>query len=93
MWVAIWSLEEARADLDHPVLGARLRECTEAVLAVESRPASEILGSTDDVKLRSSMTPFARAAGLDSVFARVLEKYFDGKQDAEILRRLEQAAT
>ena len=90
---AIRSLEEAQAYLIHPILSARLRECAEAVLAVEGRSVSQIFGSPDDVKLRSSMTLFARAAGPDSVFAQVLAKYFGGEQDAETLRRLAQTAT
>lgn len=85
---AIWSLKEARACLDHSVLGARLRECAEAVRAVEGRSASEIMGNPDDLKLRSSMTLFAQVDGPDSVFAGVLAKYFGGEQDAETLRRL-----
>ncbi|MEO7717172.1 MAG: DUF1810 domain-containing protein [Capsulimonas sp.] len=85
---AIRSLEEAQAYLDHPVLGARLQQCAEAVLAVEERTASEIFGSPDDVKLQSSMTLFAQADGSGSVFTRVLEKYFDGQTDGETLRRL-----
>jgi len=87
---AIHGLDEARAYLNHPVLGARLRECAEAVLAVEGRSASEIFGPPDDVKLRSSMTLFAQADGPDSVFAQVLVRYFGGEQDAETLRRLGQ---
>ncbi|BDI33890.1 hypothetical protein CCAX7_59410 [Capsulimonas corticalis] len=85
---AIHGLEEARAYLDHPELGENLRECAEAVLAVEDRSASQIFGSPDDVKLQSSMTLFAQADGPDSVFTRVLEKYFGGQTDSETLRRL-----
>ena len=87
---AIRSLEEARRYLDHPVLGARLVECAEAILGVEGRSASEIFGYPDDLRLRSSMTLFAEAAGPDSVFVRVLEKYHGGRRDPrtlEILRR------
>lgn len=87
-YFAIQSLEEAQNYLNHPVLGARLRECAEAVLAVEGRSASEIFGSPDDRKLQSSMTLFAQAADPGSVFARVLGKYFHGEQDAQTLRRL-----
>ena len=87
---AIGSLEEARLYLEHPVLGARLQECAEAVLAVEGRSAREIMGSPDDVKLQSSMTLFAHVAGPGSVFARMLDKYFGGRQDAETPRRLKQ---
>ena len=85
---AIHDLEEARAYLSQPVLGARLRECAEAVLAAEGRSAREIMGTPDDMKLRSSMTLFAQVDGPDSVFARVLAKYFGGNQDAETRRRL-----
>ncbi len=89
---AIQSLEEASAYLDHVVLGTRLRECAEAVLAVEDKSALGIFGSPDDVKLHSSMTLFAQVDEPGSVFARVLEKYFSGKRDSETLRRLGQAA-
>ena len=85
---AIRGREEARRYLSHPVLGARLRECAEAILAIEERSASEIFGSPDDVKLQSSMTLFAQVAEPASVFGRVLEKYFAGEQDAETLHRL-----
>jgi uncharacterized protein (DUF1810 family) len=64
-WFAIRSLDEARAYLAHPVLGARLRECTRIVLDIEGRTASEIFGYPDDLKFRSSLTLFARAAGGD----------------------------
>src|SRR5882724_3520289 len=58
----IASLDEARAYLAHPVLGPRLRQCTEAVLAVADRSLHAIFGSPDDAKFRSSMTLFAEAA-------------------------------
>ena len=67
---AIKSLAEARAYLDHPVLGKRLRECAEVLLAVEGRSASAIFGYPDDLKLCSSMTLFARAAEPGSVKSR-----------------------
>ena len=85
---AIRSLDEARAYLDHPVLGARLRECAEAVLGVEGRSAHDILGSPDDFKLRSCATLFARAAGKESVFHRLLDKYYEGEPDDRTVRRL-----
>jgi uncharacterized protein (DUF1810 family) len=75
---AIASLDEARAYLAHPVLGPRLRECADALLAVEGKSAEEILGYPDDLKLRSSMTLFARAADDPDVFEAVLERYYDG---------------
>ncbi len=78
---AVKSLEEARHYLRHPVLGARLTECTEAILALKGRSASDIFGYPDDMKLQSSMTLFALAAGPGSVFLRVLDRYYGGKQD------------
>ena len=77
---AIKSLDEARAYLAHPVLGPRLLECAEAVLAVEGRSASDIFGSPDDLKLRSSATLFA-AVYPKSAFDRLLDKYYGGVPD------------
>jgi len=86
---AIKSIEEARQYLNHPVLGARLLECTETVLAVEGRSVSEIFGYPDDLKLKSSMTLFAAVAeNPHSVFSSVLEKYFQGEQDDRTLQLL-----
>lgn len=86
---AIKSREEARQYLVHPLLGSRLQECAEAVLAVEGRSVAEIFGTPDDRKLKSSMTLFASAAGPGSVFARILDKYFHGERDAGTLHLLE----
>jgi uncharacterized protein (DUF1810 family) len=88
MHYAIKSIDETRAYLNHPVLGPRLRECAEAVLAVEGRTASEIFQYPDDLKLMSSMTLFAAASEPGSVFVRVLDKYFAGKQDERTLQLL-----
>ncbi len=82
---AIGSLAEARAYLDHPVLGPRLVECSAAVLAVSGRSAHEIFGSPDDLKLRSSMTLFAHVSPPHSVFHQVIARYFDGHPDAATL--------
>jgi uncharacterized protein (DUF1810 family) len=79
---AIRSLEEAQAYRSHPVLGPRVIECAEAVLAVDGRSAHDIFGSPDDMKLRSSATLFASVAEANSVFHRLLDKYFDGEPDA-----------
>ena len=89
-YYAIKSIEEARQYLHHPVLGTRLLECTETVLAVEGRSVSEIFGYPDDVKLKSSMTLFAYVAEPRSVFVRILDKYFHGEQDARTLDLLEE---
>jgi len=85
---AISSLDEARAYLDHPLLGERLRECTEIVNALTHRTAEAIFGYPDDMKFRSSMTLFARAAEEGSVFQRALDIYFSGEMDAETLKRI-----
>ena len=78
---AIKSVAEAKAYLSHPVLGARLVECCEALMQVENRSAAEIFGSPDDLKLRSCVTLFAHTTATGSVFERVLEKYFQGARD------------
>jgi uncharacterized protein (DUF1810 family) len=79
---AIASLEEARAYLDHPVLGARLRESAAAVLASNAPSAAAIFGELDATKVRSSMTLFHRAMPAEPVFAAVLARYYDGIPDA-----------
>lgn len=84
---SIKSEAEAKAYLEHPLLGARLRECFAAVRNIDARSAPEIFGSPDDLKLRSSATLFAAVSG-EAVFEDVLQKYFDGKPDDETLRRL-----
>src|SRR6187402_866073 len=78
---AIGSLEEARAYLEHPVLGPRLVECAQALLAHEGLSAREILGDLDAAKLRSSMTLFAAVAPEQPTFSLVLERYFKGDPD------------
>jgi uncharacterized protein (DUF1810 family) len=85
---AIGSLDEARAYLAHPVLGPRLRQCTELVNRVEGRAIGAILGYPDDLKFRSSMTLFARAAPDEPVFTEALAKYFAGEADPLTLERV-----
>lgn len=77
----IASLAEAQAYWRHPVLGGRLRECVGLLLAVRGRTALQILGAPDDLKLRSSLTLFARAAPGEVLFRRALQTYFDGLPD------------
>ena len=89
---AIKSEAEARRYLDHPVLGPRLVECAETLLGLAGPSASDIFGYPDDLKLRSSMTLFARVSGPGSVFARVLDKYYGGVADAQTLGILDQLA-
>jgi uncharacterized protein (DUF1810 family) len=78
---AIASLAEARAYLEHPVLGPRLRECAGILAGLSGRSALEIFGVIDAMKLRSSMTLFARAAPEERLFQQVLDAYFDGVSD------------
>ena len=87
----ITGLAEARAYLDHPTLGARLRECAAVVLALDGSSAYDIFGSPDDLKLRSCATLFAQVSEPRSVFQQLLEKYYDGEQDPATLRLLESA--
>lgn len=86
---AIKSKEEAREYLAHPVLGARLLECTETILAFAGRTVSAIFGFPDDLKFKSSMTLFSQVSEADSVFARILDRYFDGEQDMRTLELLQ----
>jgi uncharacterized protein (DUF1810 family) len=85
---AISGMEEARAYLEHPVLGPRLRECTGIVVGVEGRSVEEIFGYPDDLKFHSSMTLFAKAAAEAGVFGEALEKYFGGEMDRGTLERI-----
>jgi uncharacterized protein (DUF1810 family) len=80
-YYAIRSREEAGQYLRHPVLGARLVQCAQAVLALDGSSALEIFGSPDNLKFRSSMTLFASVAQDEPVFGQVLEKFFDGEWD------------
>ena len=78
---AIASLDEARAYAAHPVLGHRLIECAAAMLSHEGLTASDILGTPDDLKFRSSMTLFAAAFPQEPLFAEALGRFFDGEGD------------
>lgn len=77
----ISGLEEAAAYLQHPVLGPRLRDCTQRVNAVHGRTAKDIFGDIDALKFRSSMTLFAKATPDNRIFIEVLEKYYAGEFD------------
>jgi uncharacterized protein (DUF1810 family) len=87
----ISSLDEARAYLAHPVLGPRLRECARLVARIDSRSADEIFGWPDNLKVRSSMTLFARATDDDSEFRAVLERCYTGEDDPATIERLSTA--
>jgi uncharacterized protein (DUF1810 family) len=88
MRFAISSLAEARAYLDHAVLGPRLRESCEIVVRVAGRSVDEIFGYPDDLKFHSSITLFAKAAVENRVFLDALEKYFGGELDRATVERL-----
>jgi len=90
---AIKSKDEAKAYLDHSLLGKRLIECAEVLLAIKGKSAAEIFGYPDDLKLRSSMTLFASVAASVSAFTRVLEQYYDSQPDVQTLELLKQRAT
>jgi uncharacterized protein (DUF1810 family) len=85
---SIKSVEEAKAYLDHPILGPRLLECAEAAVRVEGRSAREIFGSPDELKLRSCATLFACVSPPGSVFDRLLGKYYGGERDSKTLQLL-----
>lgn len=87
MEYAISALDEARAYLQHAILGPRLKECTKLVLDVEARSAAEIFGSPDDMKFRSCMTLFSQVSD-DDIFSKALQKYFAGVPDQLTLDRL-----
>lgn len=84
-YYAIQSIDEVKAYLDHPVLAARLRECTQLVNQVEGASAHDIFGSPDDLKFCSSMTLFEKGAEPKSPFALAIDKYFGGNRDQATL--------
>jgi uncharacterized protein (DUF1810 family) len=87
---AIGSRDEAVAYLAHPILGPRLRECTQVVFDIQGRSIEQILGSPDDIKFRSSMTLFEAVSG-DSVFRNAIDKFYASASDSAtlaILKRL-----
>lgn len=89
-YFSIKSLDEAEEYLRHPVLGIRLRECSEIVLNLEGISISDIFGYPDNLKFHSSMTLFATLDGKESVFQAILNKYFDGAPDETSLKILRQ---
>jgi len=82
------SLDEARAYAQHPLLGARLRQCCALLLDVRGRSALQIFGSIDTLKLRSCLTLFERAAPHEPLFGQLLVKYYDGERDPATLQLL-----
>jgi uncharacterized protein (DUF1810 family) len=84
----IVSLAEARAYVQHALLGARLRRCCELLMAVQGRSATQVLGPIDALKLHSCLTLFERAAPHEPLFGRLLGKYYGGERDAATLQLL-----
>lgn len=87
----ISSLDEARAYLAHEVLGPRLRECARLVTHIGGRSADDIFGWPDNLKVRSSMTLFARATDDNADFRAVLDKFYDGEDDPATVELLSEA--
>ena len=85
---SIKSLAEARAYLEHPVLGPRLARVADALLSNEGKSASAILGFPDDLKVHSCATLFSTIAPPGSVFHRILDRYFDGQPDPKTIALL-----
>lgn len=86
--LAIGSLDEAVAYMEHPLLGPRLIECAALVAAIEGRNANQIFGYPDDMKFGSSMTLFSQAAPEEPVFRTCIDKYFGGVPDELTMQRL-----
>jgi uncharacterized protein (DUF1810 family) len=84
----ISSIEEAKAYLDHPILGPRLIECTQAVVDLDNLSAREIFGTPDDIKLRSCATLFAQVSPAGSVFHQTLDKYYMSEPDPKTMSLL-----
>lgn len=90
---SIKSIAEAKAYLNHPILGTRLKECAKAVLCVENRSAQDIFDSPDDMKLKLCATLFAYISPSGSVFEQLLDKYYQGERDAKTIHLLEKGRT
>ena len=88
LYYGIKDLEEAKAYLAHPVLGTRLKEISEVLLSLEINDPYKVMGDIDGLKLCSSMTLFAEVEGYDSVFWKVIDKYYNGNKDMNTIRIL-----
>jgi uncharacterized protein (DUF1810 family) len=91
IFFSISSLDEARAYLQHAVLGTRLLECCDLLMQIEGKSASQIFGVPDDLKLKSSMTLYALAEARNIQFQSVLDHYFQGEPDSRTLELLRNA--
>ena len=88
LYYGIEDLDEAKQYLAHPVLGTRLKEISEVLLSLETNDPCKVMGEIDALKLCSSMTLFAEVAGYDSVFGKVIDKYYNGNKDMNTIRIL-----
>lgn len=84
----IEGMEEAKQYLMHPILGARLKEISEVLLTLDTSDPYKVMGGIDGLKLCSSMTLFAEIEGYDSVFGKVIQKFYDGKKDIRTIELL-----
>ncbi len=89
IFYSITSLNEAEEYLDHPILGSRLKECSQILLDIEETSADSIFGFPDNKKLQSSMTLFNLISDSSPIFEEVLNKFFDGEQDSQTLQLLD----
>ena len=87
-YYGIRDLEEAKDYMEHPVLGPRLVEISEALLGLDSSDPGAVMGFPDDLKLCSCMTLFELAAPEEKVFSKVLDKFYHGRRDGNTLRIL-----
>ena len=85
---ALASIEEARAYNAHPVLGPRLAECTNLVLATKDRSVEQIFGQLDALKFRSCMTLFSVADPENEIFQKAVDRCFEGQPDTLTLKAL-----
>ena len=88
LYYGIEDFDEAKQYLAHPVLGTRLKEISEVLLSLETNDPCKVMGEIDALKLCSSMTLFAEGAGYDSVFGKVIDKYYNGNKDMNMIRIL-----
>jgi uncharacterized protein (DUF1810 family) len=85
-YYAIKDIDEANDYINHPILGSRLIEISKALLSLDNHNANAILGSPDDMKLKSSMTLFAALPNANPVFESVLQKFFNGEKDDKTVK-------
>ncbi|WP_294958284.1 DUF1810 domain-containing protein [uncultured Flavobacterium sp.] len=92
IYYGIENLKEASEYLNHPILGKRLMEITQAMLQIKNKTALEILGRADERKLKSCMTLFSLLPQAPEYFVKVLEKYYDGEKDEKTLQVIKDSA-